>query len=132
MKVISKKPLTLAEVKELIGKDNKKHESEGQELDETRIKHKEKIDMLKSYVKRFIRLDIKKANELVKELKKLSIMNLSDEYIIKIVDILPEDQSDVRKIFSGSDISLKQEDIEKILGIVSKYRKEKQKTKKSE
>jgi len=86
MKVISKKPLSLSEVRGLIEKEDKKHENE--ELDETRIKHKEKIDMLKNYVKRFVRLDKKKVNELINELKKLSIMNLSDEYIKILLIIL--------------------------------------------
>src|SRR3989338_509217 len=39
-----------------------------------------------------------------------------ESYIVKIVDLLPEDASDINKIFS--DISLNEDEVNKILGIV--------------
>jgi len=136
MKIISRTPLNLSEVKSIIeqkeGKQDDSRYEGGSELDRIRARHKEKMDTLRRYVKRFSVLDMKKAEDLTKELKSFNIMNLSDEYIVKIVDTLPKDQTDLRKIISGSSVDLKKEEMTKILECVGKYRGEKKKSKKEE
>lgn len=96
------KPLSLAEIRELLDEE----------------KNKELI----SFIKKFVKLTPAKAKELRKELESLNIIGLREEEIVKIIDLLPEDAEDLRKITS-SEISLKQDEIQKILEIVQKYRK---------
>jgi DNA-directed RNA polymerase subunit F len=97
--------LSMAEVKSFI-KDN----------EETDEKKKE----LESFIKKFSKLQGKKAEELKKELEGLEILKLKQEYIVKIIDILPEDAADLNKIFS--DVSLDEDETNKVLEIVKKYR----------
>ncbi len=94
-------PLSMAEVKKIIEKDEEK---------------KELVD----FIKRFIKLDEKQAKELKAELMALDIMKLKPQHIVKIVDFLPEDASDVYKICI--DAGLTEDEVKKILDVVAKYR----------
>jgi len=97
--------MSLPEVKEILAKQES-----------------EKAKSTLQFIKKFTKLTPAKAKELRKELEKLDIFGLKEEEIVKIIDILPEDAEDLRKIFVGSDLSLKQDDIEKILEVVKKYK----------
>lgn len=92
-------PLTMAEVEELA----KKGEGE---------------DKIKGFLKRFPHPKKEKALELKKELENLGNIKLKEESIVKIIDFMPEDASDLIKILPG--ISLEQEEINKILEILKK------------
>ncbi|MCX8193967.1 MAG: hypothetical protein N3G19_01240 [Candidatus Pacearchaeota archaeon] len=98
-----KKPVTLAEVRELL---------KGSESD----KAKNTIE----FIKKFTKMNVSEANKLKQELIALDIAKLKEEDIVKIIDFMPEDAEDVRKIFSGSDISLEQDEITKILETLKK------------
>lgn len=76
-----------------------------------------------AYAKRFSKLKIEKVKELKEELKKLDIMKLKERHIAKIIELLPEDTEDLRKIFIGEEVSLDQNEIEKILAVVKKHSK---------
>lgn len=93
-------PLSLSEVTELSGDSEKEKE-------------------LKKFIKGFVKLKPEKAKELREDLRNLGLLKLKEEHMVKIVDFLPEDASDVNKIIS--DISLDQDEINKILEIVKKY-----------
>jgi len=96
------KPLSLIEVRELItDKEEEKKE-------------------LNVFVKRFAKLDLKDAKKLREELENSGIIRIKAEHIAKIIDFLPEDVSDVNKIFV--DTSLEENEINKIIEIVKKYR----------
>lgn len=95
-------PLSLTEVKELI-------KDEGEEKNE-----------LKAFLKKFAKLDLKDAKKLKEELESSGIIRIKAEHIAKITDFLPEDASDVNKIFV--DTSLEENEINKIIEIVKKYR----------
>ncbi|HLD37364.1 MAG TPA: hypothetical protein VJA86_02140 [Candidatus Nanoarchaeia archaeon] len=95
-------PLSLAEVGESIkGVEDEKKE-------------------LKAFLKKFAKLDAKEASELRKELEGTGIIKLKPENIVKIIDFLPEDASDINKIFI--DTSLDENESAKIIEIVKKYR----------
>lgn len=93
--------LSLAETKDLLKK----------------LPESEKTKEVSSYIKRFVKLELKEAQKLKKELQEL-LPNLSLQHIIKIIDILPHDSEDVRKI---SDAGIDENEITKILEIVKKY-----------
>ncbi|MEM4152981.1 MAG: hypothetical protein QXK80_02620 [Candidatus Pacearchaeota archaeon] len=101
--IINKKPVTLAEVRELL----KNCDTE---------KAKSTVD----FIKKFNKMNVLEANKLKQELLALDIAKLKEEDIVKIIDFMPEDVEDVRKIFSGSDVNLDQDEITKILEILKK------------
>jgi DNA-directed RNA polymerase subunit F len=53
------------------------------------------------------------------ELAKLDLIKIKEENIVKIVDFMPKDASDLAKILPEA--SLNQEEINKILEIANKY-----------
>ncbi|MFH0831757.1 MAG: hypothetical protein V1886_02730 [archaeon] len=95
-------PLSIAEVKELIKK----------------LPESEKVKRLDSYVKKFCKGSIGDALKLKKELQE-SFPGISAENIVKIMDIMPKDADDARKILSESGVE--ENEIVKILEIVKKY-----------
>jgi len=97
-------PLSLIEVKELLKK----------------IPENEKSKELVAYIKKFVKISEEDGKKLKEELKTLDIIKLKPEHIAKIIDLLPEDPEDIRKIFVN--VSLTENEISKILEIVKKYR----------
>ncbi len=93
------KPITLAEARELL----KKAETD-------------KAKAVSDFIKKFTKLSATDAAKLKHALEALDIVKLKEEDIVKLVDFRPEDAEDVRKIFSGSEISLDQDEITKVLG----------------
>jgi len=93
-------PLTLAEVVDLAGDS-------------------EQAEKVKSFIKKFNKMKVEKAKEMEEELKKLDLIKLKEEHIVKIVDFMPEDVVDLSKILV--DVSLDQEEVNKILDVVKKY-----------
>ncbi len=94
------KPLYLSEVKELAG-----------DLSEKPALHE--------YLKEFCKIDKKKSEELVSALEGLKNLKLKDEFVVKIVDLLPRDAESVNKIFN--DVSLDEKEINDILAVVKEY-----------
>jgi|GEM_PF-1106552 len=136
MEAISKMPVTLAEVKELCKKERLEERKEGKKAEgekagkekekEQEEEKKEEREIRKAetaaleYANRFCKISLESALKMKEELKALGIVRLSDEDIVKIIDIMPIDIADVRKILG---ISLEQNEIQKILDIVQKHRK---------
>lgn len=100
MGIIESTPLTLAEVSDLAG-------------DTDREKN------VKIFIKKFSKMPVDKAKAMRKELAKLELLKLKEEHVVKIVDFMPEDASDLNKVMV--DVSLDQEEVNKILNVVKKY-----------
>ena len=100
MVVKENKPITMAEVVELAGDS-------------------EKGKAIKDFIKGFNTMDVKKAKEMKEELTGLDLIKLKDEHIVKIVDFVPTDASELNKILIG--VSLDQDEVNKILDIAKKY-----------
>ena len=98
--IISMKPLSLSEAKDMIEKLDEKKE-------------------LEDYFKTFCKLDSRKAEKLRAEIEALNNVKFKEEYIVKVIDILPKDSEEVNKIFH--DVSLEEGDINAILDIVKNY-----------
>ncbi len=96
-------PLSMAEVKEIVSK-----------LDES-----DKTKAVSSYIKKFTKLDAAEANKLKEEIIALNNARLREQDIAKIVDIMPKDADDLRKILI--EINLDQNEITQILAVVKKY-----------
>lgn len=113
IKIINEIPLTLAEMKEHLANIEKRDK----ELNFRTNKTKEYLDI-------FTKLNKKQADELKQKIIALNIPRLKDRHIVKILDILPEEDLDSLKIlFTGENITIKQEDLQRIFDIVKEYSK---------
>ncbi len=106
VEIINEMPLTMAELKE--------------KLDEVKKRDKElKNKALKTYeyLNKFVNIKNKEVIKLKEEIAKLQIPRLKERHINKIIDIMPHDMEILKLIFVGDNITLKQEDLDKILKI---------------
>jgi DNA-directed RNA polymerase subunit F len=100
MAVKEERPITMAEVVALAGDS-------------------EKAEEIKKFIKKFNKMDVKKAIEMKEELKALDLIKLKDEHIVKIVDFVPKDASELNKVII--EVSLDAEEVNKILDVTKKY-----------
>jgi DNA-directed RNA polymerase subunit F len=100
MAIKEERPITMAEVVSLVGDSEKSEE-------------------IKKFVKSFNKMDVKKAKEFVAELKALDLIKLKDEHIVKIVDFVPKDASELNKVII--EVSLDSDEVAKILEVTGKY-----------
>lgn len=98
--IIKMTPVHLADVKELSGDLESKPE-------------------LRDYLKEFSKLDKLKADALLESLKAIGNPKIKEEFMIKIVDLLPKDPESVAKIFNDS--SLDEKEVTEILVAVKEY-----------
>ncbi|MBT4135694.1 hypothetical protein HOD75_04130 [archaeon] len=93
-------PLNLNEVKEIV--DN--------------VPESDKKEQIEIYLKKFMKTKPEQAKKIKEDLEALDLLKLKREHVVKIIDLLPADASDLNKIFT--DISLNEDETNKILGIV--------------
>ena len=100
MAITEETPITLAEVVALSGDSDK-------------------AVAIKKFIKTFNKMDVGKAREMKEELRGLDLLKLKDEHIVKIVDFMPSDASELNKVII--EVSLDAEEVNKILEVVGKY-----------
>ena len=98
--IIERTPLNLNEVQEIL-KD---------------IPDSEKKDNIEVFLKKFLKTKPEQAKKIKDGLDKLDLLKIKREHLVKIIDMLPEDASDLNKIFT--DVSLNEDETNKILEIV--------------
>lgn len=105
--------ITIAEAKEIMENIVKKRQEVAELSFETRraLRH----------LRNFAKISADKARELVNELMKLPQVK-KKEIAVKLVDIMPRVPDEVRIIYAKENVTLKPEEIEQILEIISKYR----------
>lgn len=79
-------------------------------LDKLKIENKELEDFLKKFIK------VKNADKIKKGLNELEFIKLKPEHIAKLIDIMPEEASELNKIFT--DVTLDENETNKILEII--------------
>ncbi|HVO77704.1 MAG TPA: RNA polymerase Rpb4 family protein [Methanomassiliicoccales archaeon] len=102
------RPITLAEVKELLEDEQKKRPE---------LTPEQKVSL--DHAGRMARLTSSQANKLKKDLKELGFV--PDMVIVKVVDILPEYPEDVRALFAKERLILDKKQIDALLAAVKKY-----------
>jgi len=100
MAVKEERPITMAEVVSLAGDSDKAEE-------------------IKSFIKKFNKMDVEKALQMKKELKSLDLIRLKENHICKIVDFIPKDASELSKVLI--EVSLDSDEVAKILEVTGKY-----------
>jgi len=98
--ILERTPLNLNEVEEII-----------KDTPDT-----EKKQQTEEYLKKFLKTKPEQAKKIKADLDKLDLLKMKREHVIKIVDLLPSDVSELNKIFV--DISLNEDETNKILEIV--------------
>jgi len=98
--ILDRQPLSLNEVQKIL-----KNTSDS-----------EKKAQMELYLKKILKTKSEKAKKIREDFEKLDLLKVKNEHIVKIIDMLPEDVSDLNKIFT--DVSLTEDEANKILGIV--------------
>ncbi|MEK6898292.1 MAG: hypothetical protein AABX28_02965 [Nanoarchaeota archaeon] len=80
------------------------------------VKDGEKDEGMEKFIKKFTKLSPKKAKETRSKLEKLEILKMKPEHIVKIIDLVPENQEDLNKIFLG--VGLDEDETKKILDAI--------------
>lgn len=106
--LVGEKPVPIAVVKKIL------EERVGGEMI-----YEQKIAL--EHSQKFAKLKPKDAEKIVEEIKELGL-RLRDDVIVKIADIMPEDEVAVKAVAMQSGTQLKKEQIQKILDITSKYK----------
>ncbi len=75
---------------------------------------------IKKFVKKFTKMTPTKAKELKEKLEEMDLMKVKDRHIVKVIDILPENQEELNKIFV--DVGLDEDETKKILDTVKEYK----------
>jgi len=107
IEIINENPITMAELKERLDEIKKRDK----ELNERAVKTHEYLD-------KFVKIKGKEALKLREEINKLQIPRLREKHINKIIDIMPKDVESLKLIFVGDNLTLKQEDYEKIVNTI--------------
>jgi len=98
--ILDRTPLNLNEVQEIV-----------KNLDDS----DKKVEM-EAYLKKFLKTKPEQAKKIKQELEELDLIKIKREHLVKIIDLLPQDSSDLNKIFV--DVSLTEEETNKILEII--------------
>ena len=76
----------------------------------------EKKEEMKQFLKKFLKTKPEQAKKIKQGLEKLDLLKMKREHLVKIIDLLPADASDLNKIFI--DVSLTEDEINKILEVI--------------
>lgn len=114
LKIIEEKPINLSQLREEIKGIKKRDE----ELGFRTAKVSEQLEVIK-IVKE------KEAEEIFAKLEKLNIPRLKDVHIHKIIDLLPGSMIELKNILTGYSLTVTNDNLEKILAVISEYSKKK-------
>lgn len=104
-----KTPISLSEVKDTL--------SEFPQIEDNK-----RASAVLNYIKRFVKTKPDNSKELMKVLEELDLVKLKREHLAKIVDLMPEDAEDLKKIFVGLDVTLDQDEINSILERIKQHK----------
>ena len=107
-KLIDQKPITLAEVKQILSERKKEKELSYEQ------------DLTLKYAKKFSKVTMTQAEKLVNALKEVEALDPAT--IVKIVDILPVKKEKLQLLIP-KDMVLNEADLQKILELCKKYKK---------
>jgi len=107
MKVNETKPISMIEAKEILSSREKRKE----------LSYEQKLAL--EHLNKFTRLKPEEAKKLSEELS--SVLRMSQETLVQILNFLPKNPDELRMIFSREKFSLKEDEINKILEIIKKY-----------
>jgi DNA-directed RNA polymerase subunit F len=98
--ILDRDPLSMSEVSEIL-----------KDIDDS-----DKKQEIELYLKKFLKAKPDQTKKIKDALEELDSLKIKREHIVKIMDILPGDASDLNKVFT--DVSLSEDETNKILEIV--------------
>ncbi|MFH1054327.1 MAG: hypothetical protein V1740_07950 [Candidatus Woesearchaeota archaeon] len=110
--IISEIPISMADVKEELEKIKKNEK-------ELNFRSKKTYE----YLAQFTKLNKKKADELKENLNKLKIPRLKEEYIIKILDLMPTTVDDLKSVLQSYTVTISNENMKKIVNVINEFNK---------
>lgn len=109
--LLEKRPVSVAEVKDILQKVHKRDEELSFRAGKT-----------EDYVNEVTHLTLKKAKDCMKKVEGLDIPRLKEEHIIKIVDTLPETPEHLKVILSGYNVTITKDNLAKIVEAIDEFR----------
>jgi len=110
MKVLKVRPTGMAEAKKIMLSHGKKKE----------LSYEQKLAL--DHLNKFTKMSASDAKKFLGELSQ--VLRMSDETMVKILDLAPKTPDELRMIFTREKFSLKDKEIKKILEIVKEYSKQ--------
>ena len=110
MEIVEKTPIGIVELKKELGAIKKRDEELNFRAQRT-----------EEYVNELAKLSQKDTNELLKRLRELALPRLKEEHIVKIADILPQNEAHLKVILSGYTVTVSAENMKKIIAVTSEY-----------
>lgn len=71
-----------------------------------------------AYLEAFALYSDKEAAELIKKIQALNIPRLKERHIVKVIDVMPKDVDSLRLLLSTETLTIKDEDLKKILDVI--------------
>lgn len=109
LKVLNETPISAVDLKEKLEAIKKRDKELTKKATKT-------VD----YLNNFVSLKHKDAEDIKKRILSLNIPRLKDRHIAKILDIMPQEIESLKMLFTGENITIKQEDLAKILEEIQK------------
>lgn len=107
VEIISERPLALVELKEKLEQIEKRDDKLGVRATKT-----------KDYLAAITKHSPKDTEELKKKILTLNVPRLKERHIVKIIDIMPKNIESLKMLFTGENITIKQEDIKRIFDVI--------------
>jgi len=107
-KILDKRPINLTEVKQLLAERKKEKDLSYEQ------------DITLKYAKKFSKLSLANAKKLELELKQVE--GLSQEVIVKLIDVLPMKKEKLQLLIPKETV-LNEASLQKVLALCNKYRK---------
>ena len=108
-KLLSKEPLPLSEVGEIINKRSKEGDLTYEQ------------NLTKDYCKKFNKLNKKESQALIKELSELN--NVSEKNAVILSNLLPQKSEELQLIFAKEHFIISEEEIKSVLEVLNRHRK---------
>lgn len=108
-KIINESPVLMAEVKEQLEKFKEKGELS--------FRAQKTFD----YLQQVVKLDSKKQQELKKKLEDLNVSRLRDVHLIKIINVMPKTEEELKVTLEGYNLTLTKEQLQKIVSVVQEF-----------
>lgn len=113
--VISKEPVSNIEILDVILK------KESELVEDAELTYRE--DKVRVFLKDAVKLSVKELVSIKEELLALELPMLDDGAIIKLIDLMPKSGTELRAIVSHGGTIIVDENVEKVLSVLNKYRK---------
>jgi len=106
VKIIAKEALPIAEVNDILVKLEKSGELSGSQ------------QRIRDFTAKFNKINKSEATKLIKDIEAAGIPRLTNDCVVEIVNLLPENESELKTVFVRNKLTVSKEGMDKILSII--------------